>query len=107
MRVLLLAVTAAVVGTLLLEHMRLKALTMPQQLVQPVWQAGSHPAASEPIHHADPSQLEHQHGYQQQQQVAPDSAAAHLMSAQQTHEVPTNSLQPMIDSHLDLLPRKR
>lgn len=102
MRVLLLAVTAAVVGTLLLEHMRLKALTMPQQLVQPVWPASSYPA--EPIHPAEHSQLE-QHRSPPQQQEAHGSAV-HPVPAQQMHEVPADS-QPLLDSHLDILPRNR
>lgn len=43
MRVLLLAVTAAVMGTLLLEHMRLQALSTPQRVVtqQPMRQEAS------------------------------------------------------------------
>lgn len=105
MRVLLLAITAAVVGTLLLEHMRLKALTMPQQLLQPMQQASSFPAAGEPIYTAEASQSGHHH-IQQQQQVA-HSSVADAVPAHQMHELPQESLQPLLGSHLDILPKNR
>jgi hypothetical protein len=74
MRVLLLAVTAAVMGTLLLEHMRLRALTAPQQLMQPVRNI-QQPSNNAPMTNTNMQQAQQQQR-QQQHQVPSHTAAA-------------------------------
>jgi hypothetical protein len=76
MRVLLLAVTAAVMGTLLLEHMRLKALTAPQHLTQPIRHEHIHQSSTSTID--NPSLQQQQQHQQQQQQQVPSSAGDFL-----------------------------
>jgi hypothetical protein len=106
MRVLLLAVTAAVMGTLLLEHARLKAMTTPQQqqqILQPKMQqtlAAVNPAAAPTTTH---SATHAPHKQQQQQQVAPSSIPQHTQQQQQAVSVPT----PSTGAYQDPLPRNR
>lgn len=103
MRVLLLAVTAAVVGTLMLEHMRLRALSMPQQLLQPAQQPHGYAAADEP---RTTAQAPHVDLHQQQQQVVASSRVDPTLS-QQMHSLPVGSLGAAHGDQLEMLPRNR
>lgn len=103
MRVLLLAVTAAVVGTLVLEHMRLGALSMPQQLLQPAQQPHGYAAADEPMTTA---QAPHVDLHQQQQQVVASSRVDPTL-AQQMHGLPVGSLGAAHGDQVEMLPRNR
>lgn len=94
MRVLLLAVTAAVMGTLLLEHMRLRALTAPQQLVQPVRNI-QHSSNNAPMTNTNLQQAQQQ----QQRAQVPSHTAADSM--------PAGVQQQQSGAQQDILPHNR
>jgi hypothetical protein len=95
MRVLLLAVTAAVMGTLLLEHMRLKALTAPQHLAQPIRHEQIFPSSRSII---DNPSLQQQQQQQQQQQHVPSSAGDFMPAHHQPQQ--RNSASADVQHHL-------
>lgn len=113
MRVLLLAVTAAVMGTLLLEHMRLKALTAPQQLVQPVRQQNTNSIPQQQqqqlprtiSEHTAPSTVNL--AQQQHQQVALSSSSSSYYSAADTIQAHQQQQHQQLATQYEPLPKNR